>query len=361
MKVAIIGSGISGMACAYALEQKGIMPTIFEQRHTVGEPYHHVGVLLQLIYRPVKEPLTHFRKKFNIHLAPLAPLTSIEMNGSGTTKTVTGNLGWFMKRGQDPGTVENQLFSHIKSRVIFNTYINLDDIKDDYDYVVVATGNNHSIPTQLGVASPILQTWVRGQVVLGEFDPNKLIMWTNTNYMKNGYAYLSPFSRDRASLILIVPNTTREELEYYWNLFVDMEKLNYPAVEQFEEDHTANYVYPKQVGNVIMIGTSGGFLDPFLGFGQFSAVASANLAAEAIATNQPFEKLTKELSGIMKNSIAIRERVDRLDNGDYNTLINLLGNPVLAPLIYRTNINFLGFTSKSLTLLNKILPIRPKN
>jgi len=359
MKVAIIGAGLSGMACAHELEQHGIQPIIFEKKHVVGETYHHVGALLQLIYRPIKEPLSYIRKNFNIHLAPLAPLTSIEMNTVNRTRAINGNLGWLFKRGQDPGTVENQLASQIKSRIIFNTFATLDDLKDQYDHIIVATGNNSLIPTSLGISTPILQTWVRGQVVLGEFDPNKLVMWTNTNYMKNGYAYLTPFSKERASLILIVPNTTREELEYYWNLFVDLEKLNYTVIEQFEEDHTANHVYPKQVENIVFVGTAGGFLDPFLGFGQFSALASGHLAARSIITGQPFEELAKELSGIMKSSIAIRDRINTLDNKKYDVLVTLLGNPIVSKLVYGTNLNYLKYTSESLTLLNKLFPIKP--
>ncbi|OEH86921.1 hypothetical protein BHU72_01275 [Desulfuribacillus stibiiarsenatis] len=360
MKVAIIGAGVSGLSCAHALELHGIHPTIFEERHTVGELYHHVGALLQLIYRPIKEPLTHIRKNYKLHLAPLAPLLSIEMNTVNRTRTVHGNLGWLFKRGQDQGTLENQLASQVKSRIIFNTHAKFDELQDEFDYIVVATGNNKQPTDQMGNAEPILQTWVRGSVVLGNFDPNKLIMWTNTNYMKSGYAYLTPFSRERASLILIVPNTTKEELEYYWNLFLDLEKLNYHVVDQWEEDHTANYVYPKQVGKVIFVGTCGGFLDPFLGFGQFSAIASGNLAAKSIITNQPFDEVAQELGDIIKSSIAIRERIDTLNNTHYDILVTLLGNPIVSKLVYGTNINYMGHTATILNAIQKHFPLKPK-
>ena len=360
MKVAIIGAGLSGMACAYELEQNGIYPTIYEQRHTVGEAYHHVGAMMQLIYRPVKEPLRYLQEQFNIYLSPLAPMTHIEMNAANVTRTVEGNLGWFFKRGPDMGTLETQLLSLLKSRIIYNTYMTPELLPEAYDYIVVATGNNGTIPSSMGLTQTILQTWVRGQVILGEFDPNRLIMWTNTNYLKNGYAYLTPFDKNRASLIMIVPNTTRENLDYYWNLFVDLEKLNYTTVKQFEEDHTNNYVYPKQVGNIMFIGTAGGFMDPFLGFGLFSAIGSGNLAAKAIITGQSFTSLSQTMASTMKKSIAIRKHVDIMDNKKYDMLVTFLGNPLISQLLYKTNINFLKYTSESLTLLNKIFPIKPK-
>ena len=43
-----------------------------------------------------------------------------------------------------------------------------------------------------------------------------MMMWLNTEYAGSSYAYLTPFNRKSASLVLIVSNAKREEMGYYW-------------------------------------------------------------------------------------------------------------------------------------------------
>ena len=52
-------------------------------------------------------------------------------------------------------------------------------------------------------------------------------MWINKDYCKSGYAYLTPFNNREGCLVLAVNDIQPEEIEKYWEKFLETEKLNY--------------------------------------------------------------------------------------------------------------------------------------
>ena len=91
-----------------------------------------------------------------------------------------------------------------------------------------------------------------GSTVLGSFDPNAMMMWLNTEYAGSSYAYLTPFNRKSASLVLIVSNAKREEMGYYWKKFWQIEGFDYRVASLWDLEHVSGYVYPHQVGNILL-------------------------------------------------------------------------------------------------------------
>ncbi|SHI85975.1 NAD(P)/FAD-dependent oxidoreductase [Desulfofundulus thermosubterraneus] len=358
-RIAIIGAGISGLACALELERHGIAPAIFEQRSRAGETFNHVGGLLQLMSRPIRDEMDYLRKELHLPVKALAPLKRIIMHMPNVTRTVTGKLGYLLLRGQDENSTESQLYSFLKTPVYFNRYANWQVLARHYDYVVVADGTP-TVARTLGCWQEFLKTWVRGAVVLGNFDPNTLIMWVNTKYTRHTYAYLTPFNAHRASLILIVSNSNADEVEEKWRLFWEMEELDYQVLENFSVQHTSGYCYPPQVGNVLMIGNAGGFMEPFLGFGVMASIRSGVYAGRALARGESYTSLTSDLRRKISYLATLRQLLNNMENEDFDNLVKLITTPGIKQFIYNTNIDILQYVTALLRFSEQVKKkIRP--
>ncbi|MBC7104316.1 MAG: NAD(P)-binding protein, partial [Firmicutes bacterium] len=346
---AIVGAGVAGLTCALELQRRGVVPEVFEQRPSVGDPFPHVGGILQLFNRPVRDQLRYLHREFGLALVPLAPMRRIVMKTPHSTREVRGRLGYFFLRGRDPRSLENQLRSAVTAPIHFNTRGDHRYLARRYDYVVVATGNNE-VPAALGCWQPLTKAVVRGAVVLGEFDPHTIVMWLNTQYAKGGYAYLTPFSARRASLVLNVPDVGAEAVDYYWATFWRAENLRWEAVEDFVLEHHFGCVYPHRVGNVLLAGIAGGFMEPFLGFGLLGALKSGALAGRAIATGRDYEELVASLRRRTHQTLVFREWLNRATNRDLDLLVRLLTSPGVRQLVYNTNLDWVEWASRALTL-----------
>ncbi len=352
MKVAIIGAGPSGMACAHELERHGISPVIFEQRHRPGDPYDHSAAVLQLFTRPY-DPVDLLRKKFHLDLQPFERIRKITMKSPRKKVLVKGNLGYFFMRGTSPESVESQLYSKIRAGVTADTRADYLELSGQFDYVVVANGG-YDVSRSEGVWSLVIPTNLVGGTVIGDFDPTEMVMWIDTRYSRSSYAYLCPMGKNRAFLGLVVPESTADEARQKWKLFWEMERHPYEQISEVVVEHSAGYVYPHQVGKLLFVGIAGGFKEPFLGFGLMSAVKSGVLAGRAIATGQRYEDLLDQIKKDMEHSLVFRKLLNKADNRDYDRIMAVLSVPGLKQLIYNTNIDVVRIASASVAFLNSI-------
>lgn len=351
MRVAIIGAGLAGLACAIELEKHKIYPVIYERNSIIGEQHQHVTATLEVAHRPINDPIKYY-KKLGIKMNPLNTIDRLVHCSPNKTAEMTGNFGYFFERGVGPLDVKNQMVSQLsKTNILFDTYGDYQVLSKEYDHVLVCTGEP-SFTQELGCWQTLVDTMVRGAIILGDFDPKALIMWLNKDYCKNGYAYLTPFNEKKASAILIVTDVTDKEMDYYWELFLYTENIKNIIVEEFKLPHIGGRAYPLKVGNVYFAGNSAGAIDPFLGFGQMNSITMGVMAARSMVTVKDYSKLIRWVIDQNDRYYIFRKTYNTATNNGYDATISTIGLPGVKQLIYHTPLNIvkLGAAASKLRL-----------
>lgn len=344
MNVAIIGAGVAGLACAHELEKYGISPTVYEKNSYIGEQMPHVGALLEVAQRPVKDPLD---------IKPLNTINKIVNRSPNKTTVIEGNLGYFIKRGKDLEDLKNQLYMQLKNtKLLLSEMGDYETLSKEYYYVVIADGMS-TAPQELGCFNATFKAYERDALILGDFDPNTLFIWLNKDYCKNGYAYLIPFDTKKAFVTLIVSDVNESEIEYFWELFKSTENIKYPIVEEFKLEHIAGHVYPYTTGNILFAGNACGALDPFLCFGQLNAIVTGAMAARSIALNADYEYLIKDFTLKNKEMYQFRLALNKATNSTYNKIIRAIGIPGIKHLIYYSPLDIIKICAKIIKFISK--------
>ena len=333
MKVAIIGAGISGLSSAIEFKKHGITPVIFEKSHSLGDRPEILVALLRLFCNSLNTPMSYISKKCGIDISPLHPVKKIVMNTQKKTVSIKGNQGYVFKKGIDAGSLEHQLFGQCNVPVEFDTYVKLEDIKNDFDHIIVATGKN-TIVKKMNLWTTTLAAKIRIATVTGSFEQNTIEMWLNKRYTKDGYSYIIPSNGNEAEISLIVTDITMDKLDYYWNEFVTCENLRYNILKSTDIEHISGYPSVNHVDNIYFTGSCGGMMDDFLGFGVMKAIESGVLAARAIIYGKDYDSMLEPFKNEIKALYEYRKAMNVIDNDDYDKILPLIGLPVLKNILY---------------------------
>ena len=332
-KVAIIGAGISGLSCALELKRHGITPMIFERRSRIGEVMEYPTLMLRMIIKSAINPVKYLKKEFNLEIKPLFPLKKLTLISQNQRKFIYANHGSIFLRGSEQTSLENQISEQLGLPVYFDHYIKLDDIRYEFDHIVVATGDN-AIGIKLGVWETTFFALNRVSTIVGDFETKSVISWFDTRYTKNAFAYLIPESPKKAKLCKILNNSTPSDLEYYWKEFLSSNNFSFDIIETKDMEHTCGFVYPVQLGNVYFVGNCAGTTDSLIGVGAFRAIQSGFFAARSIINQIDYNTLMKPIIGEIRALNEFRKVFNTFDNDSYDKLVSTLGFPVIKQIVY---------------------------
>lgn len=332
-RVAIIGAGISGLACALELKRNGITPVVFEKSSNPGGNLDYIISALRIFSDFQSNPVKYLKSEYKIDLKPENVLNEILMKGPTRSVTIKGKLGYTFYKGLKNSSIENQLASATDIDISFDTFINIRDIENDFDHIVVATGS-HTIPYELGLWNLTFQAHTRIAEILGEFKPGQIVVWLNRTYSNSGYAYMIATGTRKADLVLIVTGITGRELDHYWREFLRGEKINNTILNTYDIEQHIGYTMPSKAGKLYFVGNVGGMIDNFTGVGAIRSIESGILAARAIAGKCDFNSVMKPYLADVGVMQEYRRALNNFDNEDYDRLLSFIGLPLIKQAIY---------------------------
>lgn len=331
MNIAIMGAGLSGLACAIILEQHGIYPTIFENRTQVGDRFVNGEILLSILHRPVFDCIAYFSEKHNIFLQPVNNITQLDIHSENEKCSIHGHLGFTNLRGRHEHSFENQLAHQVKSKIIFHSEYTYEQLLKEFTHVVMATGDA-AYAMEIQDYQQDLTVTLKGATIVGDFKPHKVIAWLNNQLAPKGYGYLIPYSKKEANIVIGYPDypenrmLDRNELweRFYHQVCEDFQQ-NFKITDDFE---VTKYIigrcqYPR-IGNTFFVGNCFGSIMPFLGFGQFMAILTGIYAAHDLCGIGDYNKRTQTLRRSYENSLVFRRSIEKLNNANFDTVVRNL-------------------------------------
>lgn len=353
MKVAIVGAGLSGLCCAYELERQGIETIVFEKRKHVGEILEYPISDLKLFNRYRSGTLRYLQRRYDFKIKPLGKIKKIIMFSPNYKTIIKGKLGYLFIKGKDEKSLENQILSYFNPNITYDSYIDVSDIARDFDYVVVATGEQYTA-RKYGIFQQTFNALSRIATVVGSFDPNTIIMWLGREFSNNGYCYMVPYNQKKAYVILSVNNITYNELDYYWKLFLTRENVRFKIIETRDVENQIGFVNPIMVDNIYFIGNAGGFIDSFLGFGGINAIESGLSLARCIGQNLDYNAMMNPIMKDIKLMHEYRIMMNGLEDNDYDKILTLLNIPAVKGLLYKNPFYKASYGAHLIRLYNQL-------
>ncbi len=205
MDIAIMGAGLSGLACAITLEKNGISPTIYEKRGKVGDRFVNGEVLLSIFTRPVHDCIASLSEDFGIYLKPTANIQKMELFSKNEKAIIEGQLGFTNIRGREQDSFESQLERQVNSTIHFHSEHTYEQLLSKHSHVVMATGDGEYAKETRNFREDLTVS-IKGATVEGNFDRYTVMAWVNYDLAPYGYCFLIPYSEKEANISLAIPD-----------------------------------------------------------------------------------------------------------------------------------------------------------
>lgn len=346
MKVAIIGAGPAGLACALQCEKYGVVADLFESGNDIGWSWPAVLPYLNLFEVPFGGDIReHLKNKYNLDLQPLQRINKIVFKSPKELSVANGKLGYFYPRGKHETSMENQMRRLLQtSSILFNRKSDFKELAKKYDYVVVANGSEVAAK-ELGVWEDYGTMHIIAALVLGEFNSQTEHMYFNTEYAGQGYGRLTPFDNYHAMITLYGIGVDVFDMDKRFYRFLKAEGLTgfQQKFRCISPPFSIGKVNSFQVDNILLVGRAAGLTERLFGSGGIAALESGFIAAEAMVKGKNYNKLVKPVQDHIENISSLRKIFDKVDNFGLDKFVKIIGNPLVKFPLYNTTVNFLDY------------------
>ncbi|MEO3946020.1 NAD(P)/FAD-dependent oxidoreductase [Gorillibacterium sp. CAU 1737] len=351
MKVAIMGAGLSGLACAITLEKHGVTPAIFEKRSSVGDRFVNAEALLSLFTRPVNDCIASLSEHHGIFLHPIASIAKMTVYSKHEKVVLDGQLGFTNVRGREKHSFEAQLGRQVRSKIHVHSEKTYEELLADYTHVVLATGDSDYAKKNRNFREDLTVS-IKGATVEGRFDPYEVKVWLDYEIAPFGYGYLIPFSEKEANLVIAIPDLPESnmDMEFLWSLYYPKVQAEFqqelPITDQFQiTGYPIGICHSGRVGNTFYVGNNFGAMMPFMGFGQYAAWMTGIYAAHDLCGIGHYEDLTQPIRQSYENSIVLRRSMEHLSSESLDVIVRNLNSPWGKKLLTSPSLNTLKIAS----------------
>lgn len=334
MKIAIMGAGLSGLACAIILERNGVTPVIFEKRSRPGDRFINAETFLAFLTRPVTDAFRFLSEEYHLYLKPISQINKLIIQSENEHSIINEQLGFINIRGRHQHSLEQQLAEQVNSEIIFHSEHTYEELLREYSHVILATGDA-DYAVELNNFTIDRKVTLKGATVEGDFERSTVQLWLNNKIVPKGYGYILPFSKTEANLVVAYPQPlqTNKNDQELWDNFYNIVSANLnQALKVTDQFHIKDYLigsckYPR-IGNTFFTGNCFGALMPFLGFGQFTSLLTGIYAAYDLCGIGNYDNLTKPLKKKYQNSLVLRDIFEKLDNSSFDTFVKHMNGPL---------------------------------
>jgi flavin-dependent dehydrogenase len=352
MKIAIMGAGLSGLACALTLEKHGIEPTIYERRSRVGDRFVNGEVLLSIFVHPVRDCIASLSDKYGIYLQPTSPIQKMTIHSQRETAVIEGPLGFINIRGRHEDSFEAQLGRQVRSKFHYESDRSYEDLVKEYTHVIVATGDGDDAKRNRNFREDLTVS-ISGATVEGRFDRFEVQTWLDYDIAPFGYGYLIPYSETEANVVVALPDKPgdrEDDLERIWDAIYKKVQGELgqalPVTDSFRiRRYPMGICESARVGNTFYIGNNFGSMMPFLGFGQYNAILTGVFAAYEVCGLGSYEQLSGPLRKSYEHSLVLRRAMENVTDEGLDRIVSLLSGRLGDKLFLANALNPLKLAS----------------
>lgn len=322
MHVGVLGGGLAGLSSAVFLQQRGISPNIYEVKDEIAGFPTRAEVLMPVYSKPIRDNFLFIDNKFGLKVKPHRELRRIIWHTRNISASAVGRLGYITLRGREENSLDSQIAAYLAGRVKLASVYTLKNLQEKHEWVIDTTGQVGN--SRIGPRSICF----RGGTIRGRFEPKTMHIWHSSEATPKGFAYLVPQSSRLASIFIVISLSENDTSDRYINsLWPLLHKgLGFePDLLTDEEFRRVHSDYLPQVKEkVLYAGDSLGSAVPFLGHGQFLAIATAFFAAEEVCGLPGYSQMLRTVEKHIDKMRIIRNAMDSWGDFVFDNLVRAM-------------------------------------
>jgi menaquinone-9 beta-reductase len=337
--VLVVGAGPAGLSAALLLSKKGISTIVLEKNKSPGSQQTSYDItegsrIQDILYEMRIKPLK---------TSPISEWFSPNYNFILDSKIED----YYFKRGPEKDSIENVLFDKLPKKnvdVLFESHIDTLEIKKKQvtevtartvhekitvkpTYIISADGAESDLRSRLKVETKTYATFRGVGIVVDSKKKDEVPhakIYFDERLAPGGYIYSGSVG-NKSFFCVVIDDIFSKKIKLRYNLkkFLEQNGKREITTKNYFGGIGTSGIHNNHVENVLFVGGSALFYDPFLGYGLNYAIESGYYAAFAIIKNNidEYKKYVKEIQQEIKDRYKAREIWRNADNKFFDKLI----------------------------------------